>query len=141
MVFSSAVFLFLFLPAVWILHTLIPQKYLGARNVLLGIASILFYAYGEPVYILLMLGSVLVNYLAARLIASAADAGRLRQKKVFTVLAVILNLGTLAFFKYVPWLVSLVNANTPLSLPVPGSTWAPGPGPHPPPGSAAWAGW
>jgi len=122
MVFSSAVFLFLFLPAVWILHTLIPAKYLRARNVLLGIASILFYAYGEPIYILLMLGSVLVNYIAARLIASAAGKGKSRAKKTLTVITVAVNLGILGFFKYVPWFVSLVNAHTPLSLPVPGFT-------------------
>ncbi|MBQ3815711.1 MAG: MBOAT family protein, partial [Clostridia bacterium] len=122
MVFSSAVFLFLFLPAVWILHALIPAKYLRARNVLLGIASILFYAYGEPVYILLMLGSVLINYAAARLISSAAEKGSVSRKKAFTVLAVIVNLAILGFFKYVPWLVSLINAHTPLSLPVPGFT-------------------
>ncbi len=122
MVFSSAVFLFLFLPAVWILHALIPAKYLRARNVLLGIASILFYAYGEPIYILLMLGSVLINYAAAILIASAAKQGRAGRRKAFTVLAVIVNLGILGFFKYVPWLISLVNAHTPLSLPVPGFT-------------------
>lgn len=122
MVFSSAVFLFLFLPAVWILHALIPAKYLRARNVLLGIASILFYAYGEPIYILLMLGSVLINYAAARLISSAAEKGSVSRKKAFTVLAVIVNLAILGFFKYVPWLVSLINAHTPLSLPVPGFT-------------------
>ena len=122
MVFSSAVFLFLFLPAVWITHTLIPAKYLRARNILLGIASLLFYAYGEPIYILLMLGSVFFNYAAALLIASAAQKGRAGAKRVFTVLAVVVNLGILGFFKYVPWLVSLANAHTPLSLPVPGFT-------------------
>ena len=120
MVFSSAVFLFVFLPAVWLVHTLIPARRTGARNVLLCLASLLFYAYGEPVYILLMLGSVLFNYLAAVLIGRAAERGRGRLKKALTVSAVVLNLGILGFFKYVPWLVSLTNAHTPLALPVPG---------------------
>ncbi len=122
MVFSSAVFLFLFLPAVWILHTLIPPSKTGARNVLLGIASLVFYAYGEPVYILLMLASVTVNYAAALLVSRADSSGRAKTKKVFVTAAVILNLGMLAFFKYVPWLVSLVNRGFSLSLPVPGFT-------------------
>ncbi|MBE6725913.1 MAG: MBOAT family protein [Ruminococcaceae bacterium] len=120
MVFSSAVFLFVFLPAVWLLHTLIPARFLGARNVLLCAASLLFYAYGEPIYIFLMLGSVLLNYLAAILIGGAVRRGRDRLRRFLTVCAVVLNLGILGFFKYVPWLVSLANAHTPLSLPVPG---------------------
>ena len=55
MLFSSSVFLFLFLPAVWILYLLIPSKFLNVRNGLLAAASLFFYAFGEPVYILLML--------------------------------------------------------------------------------------
>ena len=120
MVFSSAVFLFVFLPAVWLLHTLIPARYLGARNVLLCVASLLFYAYGEPVYILLMLASVLTNYVLAILIGKARERGSAGRRKTLTVCAVALNLGMLGFFKYVPWLVSLANAYSPLSLPVPG---------------------
>ena len=122
MVFSSAVFLFVFLPAVWVLHTLIPRRFIGARNVLLGAASLIFYAYGEPVYIFLMLASVLVNYAAALLLSRAARTGRDKLKKALTVLTVAVNLGVLGFFKYVPWLVSLLNAHTPLTLPVPGFT-------------------
>ncbi len=122
MVFSSAVFLFVFLPAVWLLHALIPGKYTGARNVLLGIASLLFYAYGEPVYIFLMLGSVLVNYVFALGISSAAERGKPGVKKLLTVSAVAVNLCVLGFFKYVPWLYSLLNAHTALNLPVPGFT-------------------
>ena len=112
MVFSSAVFLFVFLPAVWLLHTVIPARFLRARNVLLCVASLLFYAYGEPIYILLMLGSVLVNYVLAIRIGGARERGNAGRRKALTVCAVILNLGILGFFKYVPWLVSLANAQT-----------------------------
>jgi alginate O-acetyltransferase complex protein AlgI len=122
MVFSSAVFLFVFLQAGWLLHELIPGKYTGARNVLLGLASLLFYAYGEPVYIFLMLGSVLVNYVFALGISSAAERGKPGVKKFLTVSAVAVNLCVLGFFKYVPWLCSLANAHTALNLPVPGFT-------------------
>ena len=60
MVFSSAVFLFIFLPVVFVLSRVLPG--IRAKNILLLIASLLFYAFGEPVYILLMLASILVNF-------------------------------------------------------------------------------
>ena len=74
MVFSSSVFLFLFLPAVWILYTLIPARHLGIKNVILGLFSLLFYAFGEPVYIILMLCSIVFNYFAAILLEKYPDA-------------------------------------------------------------------
>ena len=105
MVFSSTVFLFIFLPAVWLLHLIIPQKYLLARNIVLAIASLLFYAYGEPIYILIMLGSVLFNW--------ALTLFMVKQEKsvqsVICVICIIADLAVLAFFKYVPWIVSLIN--------------------------------
>ena len=63
MVFSSIVFLSVFLPAVFLLYTVIPS--LKVRNGLLIAASLAFYAYGEPVYVLLMLFSSVLNYLCA----------------------------------------------------------------------------
>ena len=110
MVFSSLVFLSIFLPAVLILHTVIPHR--GIRNVLLLIASLLFYTYGEPVYIILMIVSALLNYLFALLL------GR-NHSKVILVLAVAVNLGLLGVFKYTGFLVSNVNALLGLGLPVP----------------------
>ncbi|MBE6659241.1 MAG: MBOAT family protein [Ruminococcaceae bacterium] len=121
MVFSSTVFLFLFLPAVWLLYLLIPSKYITVRNVLLGIASLLFYAYGEPIYIAIMLLSVLFNYCAARSIGTAIAASDDRRRKLLTGFAVVINLIILGFFKYVPWLCSLLPFDVPLpglSLPV-----------------------
>ena len=121
MVFSSTVFLFLFLPAVWLLYLLIPSKYIIARNVLLGAASLLFYAYGEPIYIAIMLLSVLFNYCAARSIASARSHGDDQRRRALTVFSVAINLIILGFFKYVPWLCSLLPFDVPLpglSLPV-----------------------
>ena len=121
MVFSSTVFLFLFLPAVWLLYLLIPSKYITVRNVLLGAASLLFYAYGEPIYIAIMLLSVLFNYCAARFIGTAIAASDDRRRKLLTGFAVVINLIILGFFKYVPWLCSLLPFDVPLpglSLPV-----------------------
>ena len=110
MVFSSLVFLSIFLPVVLILHTVIPHR--GIRNVLLLIASLLFYTYGEPVYIILMIVSALLNYIFALLL------GRGRSK-VILVLAVAVNLGLLGVFKYTGFLVGNVNALLGLSLPIP----------------------
>jgi len=118
MLFSSSVFLFLFLPAVWILHALIPAKFLNCRNALLAFASLFFYAFGEPVYILLMFGSILFNYFAARLLVRVPE----RWKSPVCAAAVTANLLMLGLFKYSPWLVSLLNTASGLSLPVPGFT-------------------
>lgn len=117
MVFSSTTFLFIFLPAVWILYTLIPQRFVTARNFILAAASIVFYAFGEPVYVIVMIASVTFNYLAATIM------DRFGQVKHFIcVLCVGCNLFLLFVFKYLPWLVSVVNSATGLSIPVPALT-------------------
>ncbi len=115
MVFSSTVFLFIFLPALWLIHTLIPQKYLAARNVVLAAASLLFYAYGEPVYIILMVGSVLFNWAMTLLMSKCED----KWQSVVCTACVAVDLAALGFFKYVPWLTSLVNSALSLDIPVP----------------------
>ena len=112
MVFSSLVFLCIFLPAVFLLYTVIPN--LRVRNALLIIASLVFYAYGEPVYVLLMIGSSLLNYLCALWV----DRGE-RKSKLALAVAVIVNLGVLGVFKYAGFFVSSLNSVTGLSIPVP----------------------
>ena len=113
MVFSSLTFLCVFLPTVFILYTIIPS--LKAKNALLIVASLIFYAYGEPVYILLMTASSIVNYVCA---LNCADRGRTKSK-VFLAAAVIINLGVLAVFKYTGMIVTTLNALTGLKIPVP----------------------
>ncbi len=115
MVFSSTVFLFIFLPALWLVHTLIPQKYLAARNIVLALASLFFYAYGEPVYIILMVGSVLFNW-SMTLLMSKCEG---KWQSVICMACVVVDLAALGFFKYVPWLVSLVNSALSIDIPVP----------------------
>jgi alginate O-acetyltransferase complex protein AlgI len=84
--------------------------------VLLLIASLVFYAYGEPVYVLLMAASAACNYLWARLIASAASS---RRKRAVMIIAVVQNLGVLGVFKYAGFAVSSFDALTGLAVPVP----------------------
>ena len=115
MVFSSSVFLFLFLPIIWILYTLIPVRYISTKNTLLGVASILFYAFGEPIYLLLMLGSIIFNYFAAVWIAKTGD----RTGTVVCVFSVFVNLALLCLFKYSPWLTDTFNKALRCSLSVP----------------------
>lgn len=110
MVFSSLLFLCLFMPVVFILHSVIPN--LKLRNFLLLLASLLFYAYGEPGYILLMLISVLLNYIFALLLSKY-------QKKIFLVSAVIVNLGILGVFKYTDFLLTAINSALDIALPLP----------------------
>lgn len=112
MVFSSMVFLCVFLPAVFVLHLLLPG--IRAKNAMLVIASLIFYAYGEPVYFLLLIGSSLVNYGAAYIIGRCQKG-----RKTALASAVILNLGILIIFKYTGFIVETTNSVLGLSLPVP----------------------
>ena len=92
MVFSSLYFLYLFLPAVLLLLLLTPKP---GRNYVLLLVNLIFYAYGEPVYVLLMLVSIAVNYTLALLLDRCQ-----RRRKLLLWLAVVLNLGALGVFKY-----------------------------------------
>ena len=113
MEFSSLTFLCIFLPAVFLLYTAIPH--LKTRNILLIIASLAFYAYGEIVYVLLMLFSTVFNYICARW--DAHDPAH--KNKAALIVAVAVNLGVLGVFKYAGMLVSTFNDITGLSVPVP----------------------
>ena len=93
MLFSSLVFLWIFLPLVLILYRLLPG---GGKNALLLVASLFFYAWGEPVYILLMLASITLNYLGGLLIDGREGTAR----KLCLALVVAVNLALLGYYKY-----------------------------------------
>lgn len=94
MVFSSLPFLFLFLPATLLGYFLLRGR---ARNYFLLLANLIFYAYGEPIYLLLMLASIAVNYGAAVLLErQIAPKGR----RIVLIIAIVLNLAALGWFKY-----------------------------------------
>ena len=115
MVFSSASFIFIFLPVVFLAYALTPG--LRGKNVLLTLASLFFYAYGEPVFVLVMLASVALNYVFARLI-SGSDKGSAGQKMLLAV-SVIFNLALIGVFKYAGFFVQTVNDVTGAGLHVP----------------------
>lgn len=112
MVFSSMVFLCVFLPVVFVMHCLLPG--IRAKNTMLLIASLLFYAYGEPVYILMLLLSSLLNYVCACWIGFKPA-----HKKAAVTVAVLSNLAILILFKYTGFLVEMFNGITGMAVPVP----------------------
>ncbi|MBE7026637.1 MAG: MBOAT family protein [Ruminococcaceae bacterium] len=107
MVFSSIPFLYFFLPAVLILYFAVPQKF---RNTILFLCSLIFYAWGEPVYITIMLFSTVVDYTNGRLIAHFE--GCEWKRKTVLVIDIIINLGILMFFKYSDFFISNINSIT-----------------------------
>ncbi|MCI5499506.1 MAG: MBOAT family protein [Clostridiales bacterium] len=94
MVFSSLPFLFLFLTVVLLVSHLLPFKF---RNFFLLLANLVFYAYGEPVYVLIMIGSILVNFFAGLLMDKQSSRGG---RRAVLVIGIVLNLAALGVFKY-----------------------------------------
>ncbi|MDE6888887.1 MAG: MBOAT family protein [Eubacterium sp.] len=111
MVFSSLVFISIFLPAVLLVYWLMPS--IAGKNVLLLAVSLLFYAYGEPVYVFLMIASSLFHYGCAIWIQGS------KYRRMLLAAVVAVNLAILAVFKYAAFLTELCNSLTGLSLPVP----------------------
>ncbi len=97
MVFSSVLFLFLFLPAVIFVYFVIPQKFRLLRNLVLLIFSLSFYFYGEPKLIVIMLISIAVNYIAGILIHSGKKKST---KRIYLISAVLVNILFLGYYKY-----------------------------------------
>ncbi len=96
MVFSSATFVLIFLPIVFLVNRLLPRAW---QNVFLVLASLVFYGWGEPIYILIMILSSVINYFLAKRMTS----------RLMLVLAIVFNIGMLAVFKYSDFLVHNVN--------------------------------
>lgn len=101
MLFSSITFLYYFLPCVCILYFAVPTKY---KNIVLLISSLLFYFYGEPIYILVMLAAILSAYIHGILI----DKYR-KHKTIFLISSITLSLGALGLFKYSDFVITNVN--------------------------------
>lgn len=109
MLFSGIPFLFYFLPCVLLVYFIVPQK---GRNAVLLAASLLFYGWGEPKFLLFMVFSIVQGYVFARLI------GRGRRKKLFLTLSLVLSFALLGYCKYADFFIENFNAVTGLSLPL-----------------------
>lgn len=100
MLFSSLTFLFAFLPITFILYFLAKDRY---KNIVLLVVSLIFYAWGEPVYILLMIGSIIFNFFVAKLIGN--NKKRPKRKKTYLIVAILANIGALFIFKYLDFAI------------------------------------
>jgi alginate O-acetyltransferase complex protein AlgI len=110
MLFSSILFLFYFLPITLALYYVIPRKNIEARNLVLLLASLFFYSWGEPVYIVLMIYSAFLNYYSALQIGRAQEKGR--SGKGSMLFALVMNLFVLGFFKYFGFLMDTFHSLT-----------------------------
>ncbi len=108
MLFSSMVFIFIFLPLTCLLYYMCPRR--TVRNAVLTVASLFFYAWGEPSYILLMLCSILMNWTFALIIN--------RRPKIVLICAVIFNIGLLFCFKYLDFFIGVTNMIFKADLPL-----------------------
>jgi len=119
MVFSSLLFIIIFLPIVLLLYYISPKS---IRNLILLLASLFFYAWGEPIYIVLLIGSTFSDFMIGRSLGYTKRSERYR--KWLLVVSIVLNLAVLGFFKYADFLINNLNALfgtglTLLELPLP----------------------
>lgn len=109
MIFSSLLFLFRFLPAVLVLYYLAPRP---LRNLVLLLCSLVFYAWGEPVYIILMIVSILVSYTGGILVDRFKTQGKRRAARAALLGSSVVSLSLLGFFKYADFVIGTVNGLT-----------------------------
>lgn len=112
MLFSSIPFLYYFLPSVLILYFIVPKK---LKNTVLMLSSLVFYGWGEPKYVVLMIASIVIGYFSGILIEAFSQK---KLSKVFLGISVAVNLGFLAYFKYADFFIENFNAVTGLSIPL-----------------------
>lgn len=111
MLFSSTIFLFGFLPVLFAVYFLIPAKFRETRNNILLLASLVFYAWGEPVFVFVMLLSIIINYVCGFI--------AIKHKRIGVAIATVAGLGLLIYYKYTMLIVSSANTVFGLNLPVP----------------------
>ena len=106
MVFSSTVFVFFFLPATLLVYFVCPSQ---RRNFVLLCFSLIFYSWGEPIYITIMLFSTVFDYMNGRLIEKFQAAQKEKAAKAVLIGSIVINLGILGFFKYSNFFIGNVN--------------------------------
>ena len=114
MVFSSLVFMFAYLPLTLLIYYIVPRK---GRNIFLFFINLLFYGWGEPKLIVLMLINIAVNYIGGYLVDKFKDDPK--KRKLVLILTCVIDIGTLAVFKYTGMIVETVNMLPFLNLPTP----------------------
>ncbi|MCM1261487.1 MAG: MBOAT family protein [Butyrivibrio sp.] len=117
MVFSSEIFLFIFLPCVLVIYYVLLRKTRKLKNIFLLAASLIFYAWGEPVYVLLMIATIIFNWIFGILVDKLRDRGM--AVKIVLALMVLTNVGILGWFKYSVFAVLQINRFLHMEIPVP----------------------
>ena len=105
MVFSELIFIFAFLPITLLIYYAVPFKF---KNFILLLSGLVFYSWGEPVYVLIMILSTLIDYTAGRVMARFEDSAKIR--KAALIVSVVMNLSLLCIFKYSGMAVNTVNS-------------------------------
>lgn len=114
MIFSSIFFIFAFLPIVLILYYLVPFR---AKNLVLLIFSLIFYAWGEPIYVLLMILNILINFFSGLEMEGFIKEGDMRKAKYACIVTTVANFLVLGFYKYYGFLIENLNAVLPVDIP------------------------
>ena len=107
MVFSSLLFLFRFLPIVFLVYVITPKK---LKNFVLFLASLIFYAWGEPKYVVLMIFSTVVDFIHGDLVYRFKKKGNIKAARCFVASSAIINLGLLGYFKYSGLIIESLGA-------------------------------
>ena len=115
MVFSSLLFLFRYLPIVLLIYFLAPKQ---VRNLILFLASLVFYAWGEPKYVVLMIFSTVVDYTHGWLVDSSLKKGNRKRARYFVIESMVINLALLGFFKYADFFIGNINQVLGTELPL-----------------------
>ena len=113
MVFSSIVFLYIFLPIMLLLYFIVPSKF---KNAIMILASLVFFAWGEIRYIFIMLVLAVMDFICGKQITKYQD--NKKKKILFLMINVVVNLGILFFFKYADFIITNINNLTGLSIPL-----------------------
>ncbi|MBQ7219178.1 MAG: MBOAT family protein [Ruminococcus sp.] len=115
MVFSSLIFLFLYLPIVLAVYYICPRKW---RNLLLFVVNLVFYGWGEPVYVILMVISTIVDYTCGYFIDKYRESNHKKAKR-FLIASMVINLSMLGFFKYSGMVLRTINLLPFANIPIP----------------------
>lgn len=113
MIFSSIPFLFFFFPLFILLYFTLPFKY---KNYILLLFSLIFYAWGEPIYILLMIFSSIVDFINGKNIEKYKDDNK--KKNLYLIVSIIINISLLGFFKYADFFINTINNILHLDIPL-----------------------
>ena len=107
MIFSSISFLLFFLPMLLFFYFIVPKKFRELRNIVLLLFSFVFYSYGGPKFILLMVLSILINYMGGILVGRKVSR---RIKKIYIIFFIMLNILVLIYFKYTGFFLEIINS-------------------------------